>query len=60
MYQVQQTNKGERLSLQSLLAAMIPGGAYHNSGHHLFLFTYLLTLFTNLPMCTPPLAAPSQ
>lgn len=46
MYQLQQTNKGEILSLQSLLAAMIAGGVYHISGHHLFLAIYLLTLFT--------------
>lgn len=42
IHQLQQTNKGERLSLQSLLAAMIPGCAYHNSGHHLFLFICII------------------
>lgn len=46
MYQLQQTNKGKVLSLQSLLPAMIAGGVYRISCHHLFLDIYLLTLFT--------------
>lgn len=61
IYQLQKTNKQEILSLQSHLATMIPGGAYH-SDQNIFLSVYLLTsstIYLLISPHAPPLASPA-